>query len=110
MATYDLILRNGTLVDGSGGPRRAADVAVKGDRIAAIGAPGSLRGDNEIDAAGRIVAPGFIDVHTHDDTALIGNPCMAMKASKASRRWCAAIAASAPRPISARGRFRTTCR
>ncbi|MBL8673690.1 MAG: amidohydrolase family protein, partial [Rhodospirillales bacterium] len=82
MATYDLILRNGTLVDGGGGPRRAADVAIKGDRIAAIGAPGTLRGDNEIDAADRIVAPGFIDVHTHDDTALIGNPGMAMKASQ----------------------------
>ncbi|HTR83999.1 MAG TPA: D-aminoacylase, partial [Reyranella sp.] len=60
----------------------AADVAIKGDRIAAVEAPGSLRGDNEIDAKGKVVAPGFIDVHTHDDTALIDNPTMAMKASQ----------------------------
>ncbi len=82
MPAYDLILRNGTLLDGSGEPRRAADVAIRGDRIAAIGAAGSLRGDNEIDVTGKAVAPGFIDVHTHDDTALIENPTMAMKASQ----------------------------
>ena len=82
MTAYDLIIRNGTLIDGSGEPRRAADVAIKGDRIAAIGEPGTLRGSNEIDVAGKVVAPGFIDVHTHDDTALIENPGMAMKASQ----------------------------
>jgi N-acyl-D-amino-acid deacylase len=82
MPAYDLILRNGTLVDGSGEARRAADMAIRADRIAAIGAPGSLRGDNEMDVAGKVVAPGFIDVHTHDDTALIENPGMAMKASQ----------------------------
>ncbi len=82
MATPDLILRNGTLIDGSGEPRRAADVAIKGDRIVAIGERGTLKGDNEIDVGGKVVAPGFIDVHTHDDTALIENPGMAMKASQ----------------------------
>jgi N-acyl-D-amino-acid deacylase len=60
----------------------AADVALKGDRIAAVEAPGTLKGDNEIDAKGKVVAPGFIDVHTHDDTALIDNPTMAMKVSQ----------------------------
>src|SRR6185369_6301483 len=60
----------------------AADVAVQGDRIVAVEPPGALKGDNEIDAAGKVVAPGFIDVHTHDDTALIDNPTMAMKASQ----------------------------
>jgi N-acyl-D-amino-acid deacylase len=82
MASYDIVIRNGQVADGTGKPLFAADVAIRGDRIAAVGDPGTLRSDNEIDAAGRVVAPGFIDVHTHDDTALIDNPAMAMKASQ----------------------------
>jgi N-acyl-D-amino-acid deacylase len=82
MADYDIVIRNGQVADGTGKSLFAADVAIKGDRIAAVEPPGALRSDNEIDAAGRVVAPGFIDVHTHDDTALIDNPAMAMKASQ----------------------------
>lgn len=82
MSQYDIVIRNGQVADGTGQKLFAADVALKGDRIAAVEAPGTLRGDTEIDAAGRVVAPGFIDVHTHDDTALIDNPSMAMKASQ----------------------------
>jgi len=82
MATYDTVIRNGQVADGTGKKLFAADVALKGDRIAAVEPPGTLHGDNEIDAAGKVVAPGFIDVHTHDDTALIDNPTMAMKASQ----------------------------
>jgi N-acyl-D-amino-acid deacylase len=63
-ATYDLILRHGRVVDGTGNPAFFADVAVKGGRIAAVG---RVNGDaaSEIDVTGLIVAPGFIDVHTH---------------------------------------------
>ncbi len=82
MATYDTVIRNGQVADGTGKKLFAADVALKSDRIAAVEPPGSLKGDNEIDARGKVVAPGFIDVHTHDDTALIDNPTMAMKASQ----------------------------
>ncbi len=82
MASYDIVIRNGQVADGTGRKLFAADVALKGDRIAAVESPGSLRGDNEIDAKGKVVAPGVIDVHTHDDTALIDNPGMAMKASQ----------------------------
>ncbi|HZQ00797.1 MAG TPA: D-aminoacylase [Reyranella sp.] len=82
MAAYDTVIRNGQVADGTGKQLFAADVALKGDRIAAIEPPGALRGDNEIDAAGRVVAPGFIDVHTHDDTYIIDHPDMAMKASQ----------------------------
>lgn len=82
MADYDIVIRNGQVVDGTGKAQYAADVAIKNDRIVAVGAPGSLKGTSEIDATGKVVAPGFIDVHTHDDTALIDNPTMAMKASQ----------------------------
>jgi len=64
--TYDVVIRHGRVVDGSGNPAFYADVAVKDGRIAAIGrVPGDAR--TEIDAHGLIVAPGFIDVHTHAD-------------------------------------------
>ena len=82
MDAYDTVIRNGQVADGTGKKLFAADLGLKGDRIAAVEPPGALRGDNEIDAKGKVVAPGFIDVHTHDDTALIDNPAMAMKASQ----------------------------
>src|SRR6185295_14670887 len=67
---YDLVIRGGTIIDGSGAPRAAGDVAVRGDRIVAVGAvPG--RGRSEIDARGLVVAPGFIDMHSHSDYLLL---------------------------------------
>lgn len=62
---HDLVIRGGTVIDGTGAPGRPADVAVDGDRIAEIG-PG-LSGRRELDAAGHAVTPGFIDIHTHYD-------------------------------------------
>jgi len=78
----DWILRGGTVIDGTGGPRRRADVAIAGDRIEAVGDISKSAGAREIDASGKIVAPGFIDVHTHDDRALFATPEMAAKASQ----------------------------
>ncbi|HEX3565797.1 MAG TPA: amidohydrolase family protein, partial [Acidimicrobiales bacterium] len=63
---YDLVIRNGTLVDGSGGPSYRADVAISGDRIAEIGRI-TERATSEIDAEGQVVTPGFVDGHTHMD-------------------------------------------
>ena len=71
---YDLLIRGGTVVDGTGSPGLRADVAVDGERIAAIGDLAGEAAVREIDAAGRIVAPGFVDVHSHDDAAVLTTP------------------------------------
>jgi N-acyl-D-aspartate/D-glutamate deacylase len=67
---YDLIIRNGTVVDGSGLPGYQADVAVVGNRIAKIGKI-TETADKEVDARGKVVTPGFIDPHTHFDAQLL---------------------------------------
>ncbi|MBC8240966.1 MAG: amidohydrolase family protein, partial [Alphaproteobacteria bacterium] len=82
MTSADLVIRNGTVIDGSGAAGFQADVAVSGDRISAVGDLGAMAGAREIDAQGQVVAPGFIDVHTHDDRYLFTHPEMAPKASQ----------------------------
>jgi len=64
---YDLIIRNGTIVDGSGKATYESDVAVKGNVIAGIGKNLPGKGREEIDAKGKLVTPGFVDIHTHYD-------------------------------------------
>jgi len=66
---YDLVVRNGTVIDGSGRPRYRADIGIHGDRIASIGRIRE-RGKQEIDADGRVVSPGFIEVHSHMDAQI----------------------------------------
>ena len=71
--THDLVIRGGAVVDGTGTEPVSADVAVEGDRIAAIGKV-SGRGKREIDAAGLVVSPGFVDLHTHLDAQIGWDP------------------------------------
>ena len=78
----ELLLRGGTVIDGTGAARRAADVAVDGDRITAVGRLDGTRAERDIDASGLVVAPGFIDTHTHDDRAVLSDPGMACKVSQ----------------------------
>jgi N-acyl-D-amino-acid deacylase len=82
MQTVDLIIRGGTVIDGTKAPRFDADVAVDQGRIAAIGDLAGYRGREEIAAGGRIVAPGFIDSHTHDDQAVLSQADMSFKVSQ----------------------------
>ena len=67
----DLLIRGGTVIDGSGAVRRRADVAVQGERIVALGDLAGERAHRVLDAQGLVVAPGFIDSHTHDDRLLL---------------------------------------
>ena len=67
----DLLIRGGQIVDGTGAPMRRADVGIAGSRIAAVGELGQARARYEIDAQGCIVCPGFIDMHSHADLALL---------------------------------------
>jgi N-acyl-D-amino-acid deacylase len=82
MPRCDLLIRGGALIDGTGAPRRAGDLAVTGERIVALGALEGWQSERLIDARGRVVAPGFIDAHTHDDNLLLRRPDMAPKTSQ----------------------------
>jgi N-acyl-D-amino-acid deacylase len=70
----DIIIRNARIIDGTGNPWYRADIAIRGDRIAAIGKLNSWRAAKEIDANGQVAAPGFIDVHTHIEGDEAENP------------------------------------
>ncbi len=72
-ASYDLLIRNGRIVDGTGNPWFAGDVGVRGDRIVTVGQLGAATATREIDARELVVAPGFIDLHTHSDLTLLND-------------------------------------
>lgn len=72
---HDLVIRNGTIVDGTGAPRRTGDVAVDEGRIRAVGEVPS-RGRREIDAREQLVLPGWVDVHTHYDGQVTWDPML----------------------------------
>jgi len=74
MSSFDVLIRGGTVVDGTGGIRTRADVGIRGDRIEAIGDLSDAEAPMAIDATGKIVSPGFIDVHNHTDGWLIKKP------------------------------------
>ena len=78
----DVLIKSAEVLDGSGVAAVRADVALVGDRIAAVGPERDWRGEETVDGGGLVLAPGFIDVHTHDDTAVLGNPAMLPKLSQ----------------------------
>jgi N-acyl-D-aspartate/D-glutamate deacylase len=78
----DILIRNARVVDGTGAEPESLDVAIVGDRIADIGSKLSCRASEIVNARGLALAPGFIDVHTHDDIAIIRNPAMLPKLSQ----------------------------
>ncbi len=79
---FDLVIRGGAIVDGTGGPRFSADVGIQGARITAVGNLAAAEATRTIDAANRVVSPGFIDVHTHADGWLLKTPNLLPKTSQ----------------------------
>ncbi|HSJ53267.1 MAG TPA: D-aminoacylase, partial [Anaerolineae bacterium] len=73
MPDYDVLIRGGALYDGSGGPPLRGDVAVNGDRVAAVGVLGPVRGRLEIDAGGLAVAPGFVNMLSWANVSLLAD-------------------------------------
>ena len=100
---FSLLIRNASIVDGTGAPRFTGDIGIHGDRIACIGDLSARHGETEIDLAGRIAAPGFIDAHTHDDRLMLSDPDMAPKVSQGITTViggnCGVSLAPMPRPI-----------
>lgn len=82
MTHCDLVIRNATIVDGTRAPRFQGDVAIRNGLIERIGTLGNETSARVIDASGKILAPGFIDAHTHDDRLMLSGPDMAPKVSQ----------------------------
>lgn len=70
---FDILIRGGTIVDGTGSPAFPADVGIRGNRIVAIGNLGDAEARTTVDAAGKLVCPGFVDSHSHTDRTILGN-------------------------------------
>ncbi|MFJ4194734.1 amidohydrolase family protein [Pseudomonas sp. NPDC089534] len=100
---YDTLIRNAQVIDGSNAPGYTADVALRAGRIERIGHLPDARAREEIDAAGRVLAPGFIDVHTHDDTVVIRQPQMLPKLSQGVTTVIVGNCGISAAPVSLRG-------
>ena len=96
---WSLLIRNGTVVDGSGAPARAADVAVEGDRIAAVGPNLAGEAARVIDAKGLMVAPGFIDIHSHSDLVYDKCPAAESKVRQGVTTEVVGMCSFSPAPV-----------
>ncbi|MCJ7550733.1 MAG: amidohydrolase family protein, partial [Anaerolineae bacterium] len=71
---FELLIRNGWIVDGTGNPKQPGDVGIAGVRIEAVGNLAGAESLTVIDARGKIVCPGFVDCHSHSDSTILMNP------------------------------------
>lgn len=105
MERCDLIIKNALIVDGSGSEGQVGSVAISGDKIAAVGDVSGWSAEEVEDASGLVLAPGFIDVHTHDDMAALKTPEMTFKISQGVTTVVAGNCGISVAPFSTEGAF-----
>jgi len=106
MSTCDTLIRKARVYDGSGADPEVADVALLGDRIAAIGPALSIHARRVVEAEGMALAPGFIDSHTHDDLSVIQAPAMEPRISQSVTTIIAGNCGISAAPVTLRGQPR----
>src|SRR6187402_1961741 len=99
----DTLIKGARLIDGTGAPAVLRDVAIKDGTIVAIGALDQWTAENVVEADGRVLAPGFIDVHTHDDTHVIRSPEMLPKISQGVTTLIVGNCGISASPVSLKG-------
>lgn len=104
-SNFDTLIRNGMILDGSGAPAQQADVGLRGDRIAAIGNLSAATAAQVVDAAGMVLAPGFIDAHSHSDAFLLIEPDAPSKVSQGVTTEIVGQCGASAAPIFGRGRL-----
>jgi N-acyl-D-amino-acid deacylase len=104
MDTYDVVIENGSIIDGSGNPWFKGGVGVKGDKIIRVGDLGSCEAKTKIDAGGFLVCPGFVDVHTHTDTSFLVNPKADSKILQGVTTEIVGNCGSSPAPVTELGK------
>ena len=101
---FDVVIRGGRVLDGTGSPWRVADVGIRGGKIAEVGRLGRAKSDRAIDASGTYVAPGFIDIHTHSDIGILVEPTAECAVRQGVTTHVIGNCGDSPAPISERYR------
>lgn len=107
---FDIFLKNGRVLDGAGNPWFKADIAIKDGRISKIGRLGSGRASRTIDVGGRIICPGFIDMHNHSDTSMLVDPKMESKVMQGVTTEVNGNCGGSPAPVNEKTRARVARR
>src|SRR2546421_7633986 len=101
---FDVVIRGGRVLDGTGSPGRVADIGIRGGKIARVGRLGRAKSDRAIDASGTYVAPGFIDIHTHSDIGILVEPTAECAVRQGVTTHVIGNCGDSPAPISERYR------